>query len=182
MPPGYQPGGFDCGEPELNNYLCDGTAQRDESANLARTYLIHDGDSLVGYFSVLSDAIQLAGKERAGAPYSSAPAIKLGRMGVHEKYQGQNVGTWVLDYVVGLARSLSKQVGIRYVTLDALNEGLVKWYATYGFVRNHGEEERRKIIRFHFRKTPAEEALPNVSMRFDILLKAELPAEQQATS
>ncbi len=178
-PPGHEPGGFDCGEPDLNEYLSDGTAENDEAASVARTYLIHDGDTLVGYFSVLSDAIRLSGKERPGGTnYSSAPALKLGRMGVHKDYRGQHVGRWILDYVVGLARSLSKQLGIRYITLDALpRERLVQWYEGYGFVRNPGEEKGRKIIREFFRRIPIETDLPNVSMRFDILLEEEMPTK-----
>ncbi len=178
IPPGYQPGGFDCEQVEMNDYLCDGTALRDEGNSVTRTYLVRVGEDLVGYFSVLADAIQLSTKERpAGTNYSSAPALKLGRMGVDKPYKGQGVGVWILDYVVGLARSLAKEVGVRYVTLDALPEArLVNWYAKYGFVQNHGEERRRKIIREFLHKVGFDVDLPHVSMRFDILLRAELPA------
>ncbi len=96
-------------------------------------------------------------------------------MGVHRDYRSQGLGTWILDFVVGLARELSEQVGVRYVTLDALpRERLVQWYADYGFVRNHGEEFLQKTVRWLYRKVSRDKELPHVSMRFDILLQSEL--------
>ena len=177
VPPGFQPGGFDCGHEDMSNYLCDGTALRDEANSVTRTFLVRVGTDLIGYFSVLSDAIQLATKERPpGTNYSSAPALKLGRMGVDVRYRGKDVGIWILDYVVGLARSLAKDIGVRYVTLDALPEDrLVNWYTEYGFVQNHGEERRRRIVRHVLQGIGLDVDLPHVSMRFDIVLRAEVP-------
>lgn len=177
MPPEFDPGAFDCGEADLTDYLCGGDARRDQRTGFSRTYLIFSGDQLVGYFTVLADAIRLRTKERPDdIHYPAAPALKLGRMGVHHEYRGRHgVGPWILDYVVGLARRLSKEVGIRYVTLDALpHDALVRWYGQYGFVRNHGEEDLQKVLRELFRKISREKDLSTVSMRFDILLREEL--------
>ena len=57
LPPAFAAGGFDCGEQELTEYLCDGTALRDRDASMARTYLVRSDGELVGYFSVLADSI-----------------------------------------------------------------------------------------------------------------------------
>jgi GNAT superfamily N-acetyltransferase len=173
LPPAFRAGGFDCGEPDLTDYLCDGTAARDEAGGMARTYLVRNAHGLVGYFSVLADAIRLETRERPrDCPYSAAPALKLGRMGVAREHRGQRVGTWILDYVVGLARELSTQAGLRYVTLDALKrEKLVAWYARYGFVRNGGHEKGLAKLR----SLASREDLAHVSLRFDILLARKIP-------
>lgn len=179
MPPGYAPGGFDCGENELTEYLTDGSAHRDQRASYSKTYLILDqrDQTLIGYFSVLADAIKLQRKEKPdGITYSMAPAIKLGRMGIDKRFRGHGLGQGILLFVIGLARRLSREVGVRYVTLDALpRDGLVTWYEKRGFVRNEGERATRKIVREAQQRVSPDVALPHVSMRFDVLRETELP-------
>ncbi len=181
IPPGYKAGGFDCGEPDVDDYICDGSASEDETKGLTRTYLIMDGAELVGYVSVLCDHIRLGKDERLSPQHPGAPALKVGRMGVRKEHQGHEIGSWILDRVVGLARSLARQAGLRYVTLDALpNDTLVNWYAGYGFRRNLEEARVRKIMK----SRPGERVwskeqldavkLPHISMRYDILLEEEV--------
>ena len=50
MPSGFHPEGFDCQEADLNDYILDGTALRDEASNVSKTYLVWDRDDFVGYF------------------------------------------------------------------------------------------------------------------------------------
>jgi hypothetical protein len=186
MPPGFDPGGFRCKHNEITEYLCDGSAVRDQRASFSQTYVVllaADG-SLVGYFSVLADAIKLQGKERPdGVTYPSAPALKLGRMGVDLKYNGpeNDCGGFILRYVIGLARDLAGQIGIRYVTLDAKSAPrLVAWYERNGFVRNKGVTTAEKILREVRRKISMEEPLEYVSMRYDVLLEGELGSRPPA--
>jgi len=170
LPPALNAGGFDCGELDLTDYLCDGSAENDQKASVSRTYLVRtQAGEIVGYFSVLADAIRLHTKERPdGCNYPSAPALKLGRMGRDVKYRGQDIGRWILDYVVGMARAASVRMGVRYVTLDALKRPkLIAWYKEYGFVENkaHGNFMAR------IRNLASRDKLDHVSMRFDIVLQ-----------
>ena len=59
MPPGFQPGGFSCGEEELDDYITDGSAVRDMEASYSQTYLVTHKGELVGYVSVLADVFAL---------------------------------------------------------------------------------------------------------------------------
>ena len=125
LPPDFQAGGFSCEQDDVDGYLAE-NALADELAGVTRTYLVKDGDEVVAYVSVLSDAIRLDREERP-TDHPGAPAIKIGLMGVRKdykgrKYQGRTIGCWLIDWVVGLARTLAKQVGVRYVTLDSLND------------------------------------------------------------
>ena len=174
LPPAFDAGGFDCGERDLTDYLCDGSAARDQAANVSRTYLVKSEGQLVGYFSILADALTLAVKERPpDCSYSSAPALKLGRMAVAKEFRRRDVGPWILKAVVGIARQMARTVGLRYVTLDALPaDSLVGWYERYGFVRNEGQERRQRILRKEFGSVALAEPLPTVSMRLDILTQA----------
>ena len=177
MPLGFDPGAFDCGESDLTAYLCDGDACRDEAVGFARTYLVYGGDDSIGYVSVMADAIRLEAKERPdGVEYSSAPALKLGRMGLDKSHHGRGIGIWMLDMVVGMARTMGAKAGLRYVTLDALNDGLVAWYSDYGFVRNHGEANRQIALLKSFGSWKKDSRLHRTSMRFDIQLEEEAQA------
>ncbi len=178
LPDDFTPPPFDCGELDLTDYLCDGAAAEDQRVGFSRCYLVTLPDGrLVGYFAVLADSIRLRTKERPkGVRYSTAPALKLGRMGVDRAFRGRNVGTWILDYVVGLARSLAaERVGVRYVTLDALGRApLVAWYGRYGFVPNEGEVDRQVAVLKFLKLWREGDGPEHRSMRFDILLQEEL--------
>ena len=176
LPTEFNAGSFDCGEPDLTEYLTDGTAANEELAAFSCCYVVlTDADQFVGYFNVLADSIRLRTKERpAGIVYSSAPAIKLGRMGVDKPFKSKGVGYWILDYVVGLARDLSESVGVRYVTLDSLRQGgLPGWYGRYGFVENLGEQDNRDALFKWFTKKPRLGQADTLSLRYDILLQDE---------
>ncbi|MDP2955894.1 MAG: GNAT family N-acetyltransferase [Longimicrobiales bacterium] len=177
LPEDFTPPPFDCGEPDLTDYLCDGSAAADQRVGYSRCYLVTLPDGhLVGYFAVLADSIRLRTKERPkGVRYPTAPAVKLGRMGVDNGFRGRGVGTWILHYVVGLARSVAEEAGVRYVTLDALRrDSLVSWYQRYGFVRNEGEADREIAVLKFLKRFKDRADLVHTSMRFDILLEEEL--------
>jgi GNAT superfamily N-acetyltransferase len=185
LPNSLEVDGFDCEEPDLTNYLTDGTAASEELAAFSRCYIVlTDAEEFVGYFNVLADSIRLRGRERPdGIRYSTAPAIKLGRMGVDKSQKRKGVGYWILDYVVGLAREISDEVGVRYVTLDALRKGnLPAWYAKYGFVENLGEQDNRDAIFKWFQGAKRSRLPSTVSMRYDILLQEEVAGEATAES
>lgn len=124
LTPGANTGGFDCGrDQDLTDFLCDGTAASDQAAQMSRTYLVRSGEGLVAYFSVLADSIKLDLWERPeGWDYPFAPALKLGRMTVADKYQQRGVGFWILDVVVGIARNMATTAGLRYVSIDVSEE------------------------------------------------------------
>lgn len=182
LPPDFDAGGFSCSQLDVDKYLAT-SALTDELAGVTRTYVVRDGAELVAYVSVLCDAIEVDREERP-TDHPGAPALKLGLMGVRKDYQkrryeDRTIGLWLLDWVVGLARSIAVQAGLRYVTLDSLPEKrLIDWYSSYGFKDNVGETLARKILKLARAKsrtvkgkTLEEIDLPSVSMRYDILLK-----------
>lgn len=184
-PPGAAPpGGFDCGHSDLNDYLHDGDAFRDVEARVSVAYQVLYQQQVIGYFSVLTDAIRLDRKERPkGVTYGSAPALKLGRMGVDRPFKKQDVGPWILDFVIGMARQLAATAGCRYVTLDALAAPkLITWYEKQGFIRNVREKAVRKFVRQQFAKIKIDVPEHNVSMRYDIFLTGDLPSTGSDTT
>jgi len=166
LPLGYLPGAFCCRDEEIDGYLHDGNAAIDEETWNARTYGVEDGAECAGYFTVPADAIRLNLQEaqETHSRYQSVPAIKLGRIGTCKRYKKQGVGDFIFDVVVGLARSMAANVGVRYVSVDALpQEWLVNRHKKRGFLVNDGEEEHR------LRNTPRNELDGDrvISMRLD---------------
>jgi len=175
MPQGYDPGAFCCDdEPEIHDFLRE-DASADQDSWLSRTYVVEHGTECAGYFTVLADAVRLDLREakEAGSIYAAAPAIKLARLGVCKRYRGNDLGSLALEYVAGLARSLSASIGVRYVTIDALNrEKLIRWYLSKEFVANDGEEAHRSKKLGWFSRLKAKFLRPTdgvLSMRYDIL-------------
>jgi GNAT superfamily N-acetyltransferase len=149
-------------EAEIQAYLHE-DALSDERAGFARTYVVLEDGEIVAYFTLLADSIRLQVDERPeGVRYLSAPAIKIARLGVHDDSRGRRIGEWVVLLVIGLGRELARDVGIRYITLDALpRPRLLEFYAGLGFVPNFAEQSHRVDA--------TGETSIDQSMRFDLI-------------
>ncbi|GLC28222.1 hypothetical protein [Roseisolibacter agri] len=149
---------FHSREEEITDYFCGEDAYRDATQHVARTWSVWHGADLLGCFAIQTDAVRLDGRERPESiPYLWAPAVKIARFGVNEAVARRkiqltdarraddpdepdvvSVGEYMLLYVIGLAKTLSEQIAVRYLTLDALpREGLLTWYENYGFERTN---------------------------------------------
>ncbi len=149
---------FSCGDADLDEFLRE-DALRLDAARAARTWLaFHDAD-LVGYITLLCDAIILETRERKGLAlrhedHPVIPALKVARLGVSEVFRSthRGVGEALMQFAFSTALSLSKRVGCRLLTLDAYAQS-VAFYERLGFIRNRAKEYRDR---------------PNPSMRFDL--------------
>lgn len=116
---------FDCGKPDLNNFLLETgddtpNATKFEREHLSKTYIVEDQETnqTLAYFSLACDKIERAVSDPAiwdrlsrkipnAKRRSSYPAIKIGRLAVSKDAQGK--GTFFG----------SSKVGCRYLTVDA---------------------------------------------------------------
>jgi GNAT superfamily N-acetyltransferase len=79
---------------------------------------------LVGYVTVLADAINLQGElkeyfRQSGIFYRSLPALKIGRLCVSDDYRGRGIETLMIEFILVLAEKISKDIGLRFITVDA---------------------------------------------------------------
>lgn len=117
-------------------------------ARAARTKLaLYDG-KLVGYITLLCDAIVLETRERNGLAlrhedHPEIPALKVARLGVSESFRTthRGVGEALMQFFIAMALSLSTRVGCRLLTLDAYAQSAA-FYEHLGFVRNRAKEYR----------------------------------------
>ena len=126
---------FNCGDDDLNDFLIN-DAKNYQDELLAVTYLLLDKEEVVAYFSLLNDRISISDVESKrkwskyfrdimpqGKRFKSYPAMKIGRLGVSEKYKSIGIGTMIIDYLKQLFIS-SNRTGCKYITVDAYNQSL----------------------------------------------------------
>jgi len=135
-------GGFDCGDPDLNEYFVQDAAVAREQL-LAETYeLVVSGSETQGplaLVSICNDAIELKKiKDRLddfpdGKGYRHWPAVKIARLGTRSKYQSSGVGAQVMNMLKRLFVS-ENRTGCRIMTVDAYNNPrTVKFYEKNDF-------------------------------------------------
>ncbi len=148
---------FDCGDDDLNEFLKD-DALNYMKEKIAVTYLCFYENKLAGYYSLSNDAIEIKGKakkilEKLKKRQRTYPAVKIGRLGIDRRFVRKGVGTKIIDVVVGVAMVHSKEVGCRYISVDAYNQpDVIAFYQKNGFKVLKVEEKTvpmyRDILQF----------------------------------
>ncbi|MGL4375252.1 MAG: GNAT family N-acetyltransferase [Microcoleaceae cyanobacterium] len=130
---------FDCGVPELNEYLKKYARQNDRRG-ISKTFVaIPPGENseVAGYYSVSMAEIKresLPDNYRKGLPCYPVPAMRIGKLAVSRAMQGRGLGGELLMESFRKAVNLSFEVGIFAVIVDAKNEGVKQFYLKYGFL------------------------------------------------
>lgn len=128
--------GFDCGEAALNVFFRRQAGQQ-QRRGFAKTYvaLADDGVTVTGFVAV--SAGQVATQQLPAnlkLPRYPAPILRIGRLAVDTRYQGQGIGQELLSFALHLARDFSRQVGLYAVVVDAKNEKAKAFYIRLGFI------------------------------------------------
>lgn len=120
---------FDCGDPDLNEFLRDNALDFIDQ-RIANTFVLVDGDKIAAYFCLLNDKVSQQEssnnkwkKLKHGFPeckqFSSYPAIKIGRFAVSVDYRGQSLGTDLMAMLKNMLNSNPNYSAFRYLTVDA---------------------------------------------------------------
>ena len=142
----YKIKSFDCGDGDLNDFLFL-EAQAHWAELFAVTYLFEYGSDTVAFFSVSNDKITYDEKTISKTEWNKFcrsipnqkrrkgnPAVKIGRLGVCKKFQGNGIGTDLLKYIKYLFINNNK-TGCRYITVDAYNNArTTDFYKNNGFI------------------------------------------------
>ena len=129
-------GTFDCGDKALNQFLHRHARQSHEKGG-TKTYLAVGDGKILGYYSLSPASIAY---ERApqvikrGLARHDVPVFRLGRLAVDSSVQGQGLGGQLLLAAGRRCLLVALQAGGVALLIDAKNEGVAKWYASYGAV------------------------------------------------
>jgi GNAT superfamily N-acetyltransferase len=129
-------GGFDCGEPALNDWLRR-HAMRNELAGASRTYVVCEahGNHVVAYYSLAAGAIARAtapGRVRRNMP-EPIPVMVLGRLAVERTCHGHGVGRGLLRDALLRTMQAAEIVGIRAMLVQAISQEARRFYEQCGF-------------------------------------------------
>ena len=129
---------FDCGDEALNQFLYQHARQSHEKGG-AKTYLAisESNEKVLGYYSLSPASIAY---ERApevikrGLARHEVPVFRLGRLAVDSSVQGHGLGGQLLLAAGRRCLLVAAQAGGVALQIDAKNERVAQWYASYGAI------------------------------------------------
>jgi len=135
----YDRGSFDCGDEALSEYLRR-YARKSHERGGAKTFLaIDDADSktILGFYSLSPASVDYARTPemvRRGLARHEVPGFRLARLAVDRRLQGQGLGGQLLLAAGRRCLLAAAEVGGVVLVIDAKNERVAGWYASYGAV------------------------------------------------
>jgi len=118
---------FNCKSDELNDFLKT-DALKDQEVMVTKTYLCYWKEKIVGFFSILSDTIEVKAIDDndcvKGYPYPKYPGIKIARLAVDREFERRDVGTFLFLAAIGASMSVSDIIGCRYLTVDSKTDSI----------------------------------------------------------
>ena len=128
---------FDCGEDALNEFLRR-YARKSHERGGAKTFLAIDdasNKSILGFYSLSPASVNYARTPeliKRGLARYDVPGFRLARLAVDRRFQGQGMGGQLLLAAGKRCLLAAAEVGGVVLVIDAKNERVAKWYASYG--------------------------------------------------
>lgn len=110
-------------EPELDDWLRR-KALNNESSGACRTYVVTDGERVVGFYCLATGAVTQAespGRVRRNMP-DPIPVIILGRLAVHGDWSGKKIGSGLVKDAILRTLQAAEVVGIRAILVHAKSQ------------------------------------------------------------
>lgn len=140
----HDPSTLDSGKPGLDDWLRK-SARDSDGRNLTRTYVWHRGDGVVvAYYTLMPYFIEretLTKKKARGLP-ERIPCYLIARLVLDQQLQGQRLGSQLLASALMRAARGAKDLGGRYVVVDAIDEIAASFYRHEGFEPIDGRPDR----------------------------------------
>lgn len=131
--------GFECGKPELNQWLRESAGQAEKRGSARTFVLTDDGVRIIGYYSIASHSVSV---ESAPPTVSKGhpsrlhlPAVLLAQLAIRADWQRQGLGERLLSDATRRVVELSEVLGVVVMVVDALDEEAAQYYERYGFIR-----------------------------------------------
>ena len=128
---------FESGEPSLDDWL-KRRAARNQANGSSRTYVVCEGDAVIGYYCLAAGAIG-----HAEAPSTlkrnrpdPIPVLVLGRLAIHKDHHQKGIGTALLGDAIRRAIQAADIAGITALLVQAISEQARRFYLSRGFVES----------------------------------------------
>ena len=129
---------FDCGEPDLNDFLRR-HARQSHDAGGAKTFLAIDDadDAILGFYSLAPASLEFSRAPtvvQRGLAHHDVPVFRLARLAVSKGLHGQGLGGQLLLAAGRRCLRVAEEVGGVALIIDAKSERAARWYAGYGAI------------------------------------------------
>lgn len=130
--------GFDCGRPELNDWLRK-VARQHQEKGLSKSFVaVRDQEParICGYYALTLAELDgsLLPAEWAKKLPRRIPGVRLGRLAVDSPFQGKRLGELLLVDALERARRVHEQAGGIGLFVDAIDAAASAYYTRFGFV------------------------------------------------
>jgi ribosomal protein S18 acetylase RimI-like enzyme len=128
---------FDCGVRSLNEFLQKHARQNAEE-DVSRTYVAISiaSSPVLGFYTICSGSVEREHMPDATAkrlPRYPVPVINLARLAVDVSQQGLGLGRNLVVDALRRVQRIAEEVGIRAVTVDAIDDRARHFYEKFGF-------------------------------------------------
>ena len=130
---------FDSYEKDLVDFLRE-DALNNQKQSLSLTFLWFYQEDITGYITLLTDKTSLEEELKnvflnKNINYKSFPALKIGRLCVHDKYLRKGLGRLMACFAMQKAIEINKdKAGCRFITVDAKKQlGIINFYKKLNF-------------------------------------------------
>jgi len=126
---------FSCGVASLDDWL-KRRAYPNLVSGASRTYVVAEGQRVVGYYCLASGALALSdtpGPIRRNMP-DPVPMGILGRLAVDRDFHGKGLGVALLQDAVIRTAQAGGIIGIRGLLVHAISEEAKAFYEYHGFI------------------------------------------------
>ena len=127
---------FDCGKPELNNFL-KRFAFSNQRSNLSQTYVISRNNQVIAYYSLTVGNVEHKNAPRRiveGAGQYPVPVMVLARLAVSQEEQGKGFGVALLKDALKRTANAADIAGIRAFIVHAKDDGSRSFYEKFDFL------------------------------------------------
>lgn len=133
----HQLSSFACTEPPLDEWL-KRRAAKNQANGSSRTYVVCDGEAVIGYYCLAAGAIG-----HADAPTSMTrnrpdpiPVLLLGRLAIHKDHHQKGIGTALLNDAIRRAIQAAEIAGVTALLVQAISEQARRFYRSRGFIES----------------------------------------------
>jgi len=125
---------FESGQADLDYFFRRYAGQNQFRHHIGVTYIATDEDTIFGYMTVAMGTLEVEElSEKKSLPeHYPLPILRLGRLAVDNRYQGQGIGKQLLRHAFKLALQQRDTVGCVGVVIDAKTEA-IEFYQKFGF-------------------------------------------------
>lgn len=128
---------FDSSEPSLDDWLRR-RAAKNQANGAARTYVVCEGEMVIGYCCLSAGAIGHADMPttmKRNRP-DPVPVLVLGRLAIHKDHHQKGIGTALLNDAIRRTVQAAKIAGVTALLVHAISEQARRFYRSRGFIES----------------------------------------------